>query len=193
MSSQYGALSQLVSVATSLVAAAGAIGLAWRGRAVPAWEPKDEEVPDGAQKVAGVLTAAAIAYEWAGLRKPGHATTLNVLLLVFGITTLLSLIIYGFLKGTRTVVAKVAQPNGGTRDVDVISGFRPKDDHAARQLATDTIQNVFAGALYDPDRVWTRESRQLAKITILLSYIALMICGTLLLATAALRIITAVG
>ncbi|PZS25313.1 MAG: hypothetical protein DLM58_22660 [Pseudonocardiales bacterium] len=192
MSNQYGALSEVVSVATSLMAVAGAIGLAWRGRAIPVWAPQDEEVPDGAQKVAGVLAAAGIAYEWAGLRKPSHIGTLNVLLLVFGCATLAGLLAYTFLKGTRTVVAKVTLPHGGTKDVQVISGFRPTQQ-AAQQLKTLTMQDVFAGALYEPDRVWTRESRGLAKMAILVSYIALTACGTLLLATAALRIITAVS
>jgi hypothetical protein len=191
MSNHYGALSEVVSVATSLMAAVGAIGLAWRGRAIPAWAPQDEEVPDGAQKVAGVVAAAGIAYEWAALRKPGHIGTLNVLLLVFGCVTVAALLAYGFLRGTRTVVAKVALPDGGTKDVQVISGFRPTQK-GAQQLKTHTMQDVFAGALYDPDRVWTRESRGLAKIAILISYMALTAGGTLLLATAALRIITAV-
>jgi hypothetical protein len=192
VANNYGALSELVSVATSLMAAAGAIGLAWRGRAIAAWSPDDEDVPDGAQKVAGLLAAAAIAYEWAALRKPGHTGTLNILLIIFAGITVVGLLAYGFMRLTQTVIAIRVQPDGTTGEVKVISGFWLTPP-AREKLKCHTIQDVFAGALYKPDLVWSRASRAFAKTVMLLSYMGLTACGTLLLATAALRIIAAIG
>jgi hypothetical protein len=189
MPNQYGVLADVVAGAGSLMAATAAIGLAWRGKAVPGWNSKDEEVPEGAQKVAGVVSAAMIAYEWANLRTPGNATTMNHLLLIFGILTVAFLLGYSFVKGTQTVHATGSK----TERVEIIGGFRltPRALEL-RDKEGKTIEEIYKGALYDADKVWSRFSRQLAKISVLIGYMGLLIFGTLLLATAALRIAASV-
>jgi hypothetical protein len=189
MAANYGVLAEVVATSGSLMAATGAIGLAWRGKAVPNWNPADEEVPDGAQKVAGVLSAAVIAYLWAALRSPAKSSTLDLLLIIFGVLTVVSLLGYSFVKGTQTLHATKVKPDGKTEQVDIIGGFklRPKALEL-RDNEDKTVQEILQGALYDPDKVWTRTSRQLAKTAVLIGYMGLLIFGTLLLAAAALRI-----
>jgi hypothetical protein len=109
--------------------------------------------------------------------------------LIEGLLTLISLVGYSFIRGTQTVRAVRVTTDGKKEEVDVTGGFRLKP--RAKELHDKehkTIQDIFEGALYDPDRVWTRPSRQLAKSILLIGYMGLMGFGTLLLATAALRI-----
>jgi hypothetical protein len=59
MGENYDSLTDLVNAAGILVSAGVAIGLIWRGRAK--WEPSEVDIPTGPERVAGLLTAIAVA------------------------------------------------------------------------------------------------------------------------------------
>src|SRR3954449_7976183 len=96
----YGVLTNIVAHAGSLMAAAAAIGLAWRGRTK--WEPSEEDVPKAPQKVAGLLSAVAITVIWASLQEPMYTPVLSKLSLGLAFGSLISLCFYVFLVRTQT-------------------------------------------------------------------------------------------
>lgn len=186
---EYGPFKDVVATAGSIMAAVGAIGLAWRGRAN--WEPSEEDVPRGAQKVGALVAAIAIALLWAEWRTAEHAGSLTTLAIVLGLCTIAFLLLYGYLVGLQTY--EVVELNGKRR---IIGGFwLTSAATEARKSAPGnvTVQKLLAGAAYDPDVLWSRPSRQLAKIAFQCGYLGLTISGTVALAAAAIRVGLAVG
>src|SRR5689334_13490539 len=99
MTENYGALTSLVRAAGTLVSAAIAIGLTWRGRAK--WEPSEVDIPKGPERVAGLLTAVAVAIIWSLISDTTHLTLLTQLAIGLAVGTLFALLIYSFLISTQ--------------------------------------------------------------------------------------------
>jgi hypothetical protein len=181
---QYGVLSNVVATAGSIMAAGGAISLAWRGR-IDRWEPSEQDVPNGAQKVGALVAAVLIGLVWAIERTPSHVNTLNTVVVGSLIATVVSLLLYGFLVGNQTYIRWEGTPNA----YRLIGGFWTTS--AARKIhraGNQPISEVFKGMAYEPDRVWPRPSRQLAKTCFVLLYMSLTVSGTLALAAVAIRL-----
>jgi hypothetical protein len=58
----YGPVGNLVATAGTLVAVVGALALAWRGRG--RWEPSEEDISTGPQRVAGLVAVAGLVLLW---------------------------------------------------------------------------------------------------------------------------------
>jgi hypothetical protein len=181
--SEYGALAEVVGASVSIMSATGAVILSWKGRA--RWEPCEEDVPRGPQKVAGLFAAVAIVTLWATC-EPADIGFLVKLALVMMILTVGFLLSYGFLVGALTYTQIVYEPKGATRQTKLIGGFRlTAKATAARTQKHLTVQECFRRCAFDPDAVWTRNSRVLARQMFTLSYLGLVSCGTVALACAA--------
>jgi hypothetical protein len=178
----FGPLAGLVGTIGSILAAATAIGLAWRGRAK--WEPSDQDVAQGPQKISGVVTTVLIVLLWATSRPwvveqlgPLYVLTIFLLLVLIG-----SLLGYGYLIGTQTYDDEKLQRK-------IIGGFK-LTPAARREIRTRkiTVQRYFKGVEFDPDMVWPRGSRSIAKQAFTALYIALIVSGSLALSGAAIVI-----
>lgn len=184
----YGPLKEVVSLAGSIVAAGGAIRLAWRGRAN--WEPSEEDIPAGAQKVGGLIGAVLIALMFVNWSNEDDAGKLVTTALVALGLTLGFLILYGCLVGMQTY--EVVGAEGTSKRI--IGGFwltkKARKIKAERQVG---VQRLLEGAAYEIDEVWSRPSRQLAKTSFVLGYLGLTIAGTIALAAGAIRLGLAVG
>jgi hypothetical protein len=185
----YGELAGLVSTAGSLIAAAGAIALGWRRRAN--WEPSEEDIARGPQRVGSLVAGVAIAILWSQTRNTEQLPFLNRLAISLAIATVLSLLVYGFLVSTLTYDKVVARGKRMINTQKIVGGFRltpvakQKIRDKSQSGETLTVQDLLKGAAYDPDKVWTRESRAFAKMSFVLGYLGLTVCGTIALATAA--------
>jgi hypothetical protein len=185
---KYGALAPLVSTVGCLVAAAGAIGLAWRGRA--RWEPSEEDVATGPQKVGGLVAAVAIAVLWASANNSDSDGLLVRLAISLAALAVGALLAYSFVISTQTYEVVIVPARGAdpvTRKV--IGGFKLTKN--AKRVAADrplTTQDILAGNQYDVDRVWTRSSLALAKVIFVACYLALTVSGTIAIASAAMLI-----
>lgn len=176
MSADFGSFSQIVPAAASLLAAAGALILTFKGRAN--WEPAQEDVPLGAQRLGGMLTAVAIAGIYHQfVVKGGSPDTLELASWTLAVFAVVFLLLYAFLIGLLTFDKIVALPDNKTETIKIIGGFRltPK----ARELVAqgNPVKTIFAAA-YEEDLVWERGSRAAAKAVFLFVYVALVATGT---------------
>jgi hypothetical protein len=188
IAADYGPLGNLVATAGAVVAAGGAIGLAWRGRS--RWGPSEEDVPGGADKVGALLATLAIVLMWADWRSDDHIGSLEAVAIGLGIGAGVAFLAYIYLIGVQTYDV----PAGAGPSRKIIGGFwlTPRA-RKARQENDVSVQELLAGAAYNPDRLWSRPSRQLAKLSFQVCYLALTTCGTVALAAAAIRLGLATG
>jgi hypothetical protein len=183
-SHDYGPLTNLVGTAGSIVAAGAAIALAWRGRTK--WEPSEEDISKGPQKVGGLVAAVMIVLIWALLNDSAHFTFLVRCAIWLASLCVLSLLVYGFLAATQTYYVVVAPNPNETVKKNIIAGFwLTNEARESRRKNKVTTQVLLAGAAYDPDVLWSRASRGLAKMFFTLFYLGLTVTGTLALTCAA--------
>lgn len=198
---EHGVLGGVVAAAGCVMAAGAAIALGWRGRA--SWEPCEQDIRSGPQKVGSLVASVGIAVLYVSYRDPESAGSLVTLVLGLGAATVAALIAYGLMVGVlvyERVVMNPAAPETATRDErvmveSIIGGFwltaSARQEMARARVESReprTIQTLLAGRSYDPDLVWDRLPRSLAKQSFVLSYLALTACGTLALAGAAILI-----
>jgi len=183
-SHDYGPLTNLVGTAGSIVAAGAAIALAWRGRTK--WEPSEEDISRGPQKVGGLVAAVLIVLVWALLNDSAHFALLVRFAIGLASLCVLSLLIYGFLVATQTYYIVFAPKPNETAKKNIIAGFwLTNEARKSRRKNKVTTQVLLAGAAYDPDVLWSRASRALAKMFFTLFYLGLTVSGTLALTCAA--------
>jgi hypothetical protein len=186
---EYGALSSLVSGAGTLIAAAGALALGFRGRAK--WEPSEQDVDRGPQKVGGLLIAVTIAVLWTQTRNLESLPFLTRTAFILVGSTVAALIVYGILISVFSYDRSTA-PGGEIVKEKIIGGFwltkaakNARDNAAnANPPVTLTPQELLHGAGNDPDKVWPRLSRALAKAAFVIFYLALTASGTIALTCA---------
>src|SRR5215813_3232822 len=174
----YGSLTGLVTTAGTLVSAALALGLTWKRRA--RWEPSEEDIPKGGQRVAGLLTAIATAIIWALLATPTYVPLLTKLAISFGAASAVFLLLYGYLVSSQTYIVLKSPKADAVAEEKIIGGFS-LTAAASKLSKKHTIQDLLKGAAYDPDKLWPRSSRALAKQTFVLGYLGLTVCGTIAL------------
>jgi hypothetical protein len=180
----YGPLSNLVATGGALIAAGAAIALAWKGRAK--WEPSEEDIPKGPQKVGGLVATVAIVVIWSQYIKAAHIPQVTTIAWTLLGVTVLSLLVYIILVTTQTYYKVVSTKANEVGRQTIIGGFWRKREAKTKQRKEKvTTQELLAGAAYDEDKVWDRLSRALAKISFVLCYLGLSVCGTVALACAA--------
>jgi hypothetical protein len=178
----YGPLKEVVTAGGSIIAAGGALFAAWRGRAT--FEPSAEDLPQGAQKVGGLLASLAIALMWVSWRDGRHNGSLVTTAIALGVLTFVFLIVYASLIGLMTY--KVIEIDGS--ETRVVGGFWLCTAAKEKKQAGETTQEILEGGAYDVEKLWSRGSRQLAKLAFITGYLGLAICGTVALAAAAIRL-----
>jgi len=184
---KYGSLWPIVRRASQLMAASAAITLAWRGRA--AWEPSEQDIALGPQKVAALVTAVLIAVLYGTMSRPAFRRKLVRIALRLAGGCVAALLVYGFLVGMQTYDRKYSPAPNEMANEKIIGGFWLTDQAVASQKKYDkTVQELLAGAGYDPDRIWSRASRSSAKACFVASYISLIVCGSIALVAAAITL-----
>jgi hypothetical protein len=182
--SEYGPLADLVKYSGMLMSAGLAIGLAWRRRAN--WEPCEEDVPKGPSRVAGLLSAIAIAIVWSEYSTLAAKDGLTKAAVILGVCALMFLLFYGFLIANQVFEEKFSPKKNKVETRKVVGGFRLTVEAKKQLRKAGSVQQLFEGSAYKPDLVWTRGSRSLAKQAFALAYIGLNLSGTMALSCAAL-------
>jgi len=185
MKADLGPFTTLVSTAGSLMAAAAALLFTFRRRAK--WEPVEQDVPRGAERVGGLLIAVAIAVLWiekdtiAAIQFAWAAGTLAVV-------AFLALLLYGVFIAALVKDRLVVVSTNKTGTEKIIGGFWLTKAAKASVAAGQPVQEVLASAGYKPDMVWPPVSRALAKMCFVVCYVMLIAAGTIALTCASLLI-----
>jgi len=196
----YGAFAPIVSAAGTIVAMGAALTLGWKGRAK--WEPVEEDVSRAPQKVASLVAALMVVLIWAQWNDLRFKNELTTLVIKCSIALIASLVIYGLLNGLVYIAVrkKRGQPAASTEteEIKIIGGVwlnknakahvgKPEGPQSDGEPPSQilTVQRMFSLAQYDKDELWSRPSQQLAKMLFTLSYLGLMISGTVALGSGA--------
>jgi hypothetical protein len=175
----FGPLAPLVGLVGSIAAAGLAIGFSWRGRAK--WEPSEQDIANGPQRVGGLGSAVLVALLFVLTRSNTSIGLLPGLAFGAFVVSLVALLVYGIITSTQTY------KDGGGRKI--IGGtLTPLARRTIRERNIPTVQEYLAGVAYDPDVVWTRSSRAFAKAAFVLLYIVLIVAGSVAIASAAIAV-----
>jgi hypothetical protein len=200
LDTDYGAFAPIVSTAGTILAMGGALTLGWKGRAK--WEPVEEDVPRAPQKVASLVAALMVVLIWVQWNDVQYKSTLTKLVIWCSIALIVSLVVYGLLKGFiyTAVRKKKGEPANSTEteEIKVIGGLwlnkhakehvgKPEGPQVPGQPPSQslTVQRMFALCEYVKDEVWSRPSQQLASMLFTLGYLGLIIAGTVALGSGA--------
>ncbi|MCL6564984.1 MAG: hypothetical protein K6U09_01020 [Acidobacteriia bacterium] len=166
------------------MAAALAIGLAWRRRTK--WEPSEEDVSKGPQKVGGLLSGVLVVVIWSQFSDPVYLPQATRVALIMAGGCVLFLLLYGFLVATQTFQVVYSPKPNTTATRNVIGGlWLTKEAVTIKRKNKLTTQELLKGAAYDPDKLWSRFSRALAKACFVIFYLGLTVSGSVALACAA--------
>jgi hypothetical protein len=184
--SEYGVFTDIVTMSGFLISATSAIALTWKRRAK--WEPSEEDLPKGIQKLGGLLGAGGLAVLFARYDTPAAAPALLAVSLWVTLVVVGSFVIYGMLVSIFTYKKLVSRSKNTFEESKIIGGFWLKPAARAQYKDNVTIQMLYAGAAYDEDKVWPRLARALAKQSFNLAYLGITVGGTTALATFALLV-----
>jgi hypothetical protein len=189
MAADYGQFGQMIATGTTLVAAVGSLFFLLKKRAK--WEPAEEDVPKLAQSIAALVDAVALAWIWYFQQAQGPTARSSLLTIALWsvAVAVACAILYGLLVSVFTYDREVTISPRRVVRLKVVGGFflRP-EAKAAQRRENVTIQELFKGSAYNADKLWNRLNRSLAKSSFLLSYVGLVVSGTLALATAAMSL-----
>jgi hypothetical protein len=180
--SHYGVFADVVSSVTSLVSAAGAIRLAFMGRA--RWRPPEEVVSSGVTKLSGLVTAVGIAVLW--VFRAELSMGVLAILAALGVLLATAALMMAIYVNIRHAYYYPAQRTERNRKL----GGATLTEEAARicRERGRTPQMLFEDAQSDKDLVWTRPSQALVNIASTLSFIVLIASGSCALAAAGLLV-----
>lgn len=189
----YGPFAPVVAASGSVLAMGLALGLGWRGRAK--WEPVEEDVPAGPQKVGGLVAAVVVALIWARMFDLQYGSTLTAIAVWCLAVAVVSLLFYMMLQmllyDVERVPAKAAPGGPPTERVKVIGGLwllPQAKNKIGEKDGPNSTQELFEGAAYKKDLLWSRPAQGLAKVLFALGYIGLTVAGTVALGAASILI-----
>jgi hypothetical protein len=173
-----GPFAPMIGYVTAILAAIFLVSILWRGR-LAVWNSPEEELPRTAPKIVSVITGVAMVILWLWAA-PDVIWGLGFISIFLAILLILSYLTYSYLVGVLSYKIEVPIGQNKTRNHRIVGGFW-LESNAKERLENEqiTIQELLQGAAYNPDRLWSRTSRSLAKTTLLLLYLAIMFSGTL--------------
>lgn len=181
-----GPLAPLVKLEGELLAAAVAIAKSWTPRW--RWDPLEQDVPGWVRSAAvPVLAVAGLALLWLASRRAPELLlpllVVVVLIFVFVVTA------YTRTFSRRTLPVVIAK-RGRPRTVRAVIGDE-RIPEAIQTMRTERVplDEYFKGVQFKPERVWTSKSLASARARVTGLYIAMLVTGTLLLATAGLLLL----
>jgi len=188
MSTNLGQYAQLVAAAGTLIAVGAALIQSWRKRAT--WEPVEEDLPLLGQKLAGLFVSLAVATLWYRYQAnlDSSADFLNAAWILAGALCCFVLL-YALLMGVFVFEREIVTGNKKVSKQKIVGGFlltpAARDSRTKHQV---TIQELFRGAAYDADKVWTKFSRAIVKLLMAFSYVGVVFTGTVTLASASIAV-----
>lgn len=173
----YGPFGPVVGYGGAIMATGAALFALWGGR-MEKWRPPDEDLPGGAQAVVLLLCGVGMVIQWY-FATPDVIQWLLAAVAILAVITVLCFLRYNGLLGTYVYVKQVVTSPTSTVPVRILGGrtLRPNAEEKLIEEGIDT-QALFEGAAYNPDLLWTRESRQWVKQRVVSFFILTLVLGT---------------
>jgi len=183
---EYGPLAGLVASVAAILAAGGAITLAWVRNAT--WAPPEEDVPNAPARVASLLTTIAVAGLWFETGKSLSARELEIIAAFTGGLTFFFLLLYTLMMGVYIFEKRMANEHGQVESRRTVGGFWLTPHGREGLKSALTAQRLLEGAAYQNDLVWSRYSRSLVKMVLIVAFTGLIFCGSTAISSIALSI-----
>lgn len=175
--SDYGPFAPVVGYAGAIMAAGGSLFTVWGGK-MRKWRPPDEDLPGTAQTLVLLLCGVGMVLQWY-FAAPEAIDWLLGGIAFLVIACVVCFLRYSGLLGTYVYTKEVATGPQSTNDVRILGGRELLPDAEEKRLNEGVdIQTLFAGAAYNPDRLWSRQARQWVKQRVLVFFILTLIFGT---------------
>lgn len=175
--SDYGPFGPVVGYGGAIMATGAALFALWGGK-MEKWRPPDEDLPGGAQAVVLLLCGVGMVVQWY-FATPDSIPWFLAAVAILAIATVFSFLRYSGLLGTYVYVKQVVTSPTSTAPVRILGGraLKPSAEEKLSEEGVDT-QALFEGAAYNPDLLWTRESRQWVKQRVVSIFILTLVLGT---------------
>lgn len=175
--SDYGPFAPVVGYAGAIMAAGAVLFLMWGGK-MQKWRPPDEDLPGTAQALVLLLCGVGMVLQWYFAAPSAIAWFLGAVV-VLAIACVVCFLRYNGLLGIHIYTKKVPTGPKSTRDVRILGGreLLPDAEEKRQKLGLD-IQSLLEGAAYNPDRLWSRETRHWVKQRVMLFFILTLVFGT---------------
>jgi hypothetical protein len=178
-----GPFAPLVGYVSALLATVYLVGVLWRGGKAR-WIAPEENLPKTAGRIVGVLCGIGIVWLWL-YAEPATIGSVLRIAFVSGVILVLSFLVYWFLNGALVYYREVPVSESAAQRESVVGGFwLTARARAVRRRKNETVQSILEGAAYNVDAVWSRVSRELAKVTLLLLFLVVMVSGTVAISAA---------
>lgn len=174
---EYGPFAPVVGYAGAVMASSAALFLLWGGK-MQKWRPPDEDLPGTAQAIVLLLCGVGMVLQWY-FAVPYAIGWYLAAVAILAIGSVLCFLRYNGLLGIYTYRKKISVDAATTRDVRILGGRQllPEAEETRQKHAVD-VQALLEGAAYNPDRLWSRESRHWVKQRVLLFFILTLVLGT---------------
>jgi hypothetical protein len=123
---------------------------------------------------------------WTQYSKAEFKAPLVMFAVSMSMGALVFLLLYGYVVARFVFEQKISPKGSHAPPVKIIGGFGLTSGAKKQIRSAGSIQKLFEAAAFDPDLIWPRESRALAKQLFALCFIGLHVCGSLALSSAAL-------
>jgi hypothetical protein len=179
-----GPFAPVVGYAGAILAAAFLLQRVWAVR-VADWQSPDENLPGTAARVVALLSGMGMVALWlyAAPNVLWQTVTLGI---ACAVLLCVAYILYYFLNGTLIYTVERADGESASKKKKIVGGLwlTGTAKEAKRKHHVTTTQDLLQGAAYDPDKLWSRTSRGMAKVFLLVLFLTVMVSGTLAITSA---------
>src|SRR6266446_1235376 len=177
----FGPFGPVVGYGAAIIAASGALGLTWRG-ALKKWKPPEEDLPNVAQKLLLLCCGIGIVIIWYSAR-PNTVLYLFIFGIIASILCVIAFLGYAGMVGKYTFIKRVQTGSKKLKDVRILGGRKllPQAKAIMQQEGLTSDQELFERMVFDPDKLWNRQSRQWVKTWLIALFMILGLTGTLAL------------
>ena len=185
MTTDYGIFKDVVAIAGSLMAAGGAIGLAWMRRTN--WMPPEETVSGATVKVSALICSVVLGT----LYLERDIIGLKIMHSISGLCLVLTIIalcisIYTNTKYSFVCRTYINKKSKNPRESRMLGGYKLTVEASRVALERGlSDQKLYENANYDSDLVWTRHSLAMVQVASVVGFIMFQAFGSIALASVA--------
>jgi hypothetical protein len=183
----YGPFAHAIGYAGAIMASSSALFALWGGK-MDKWRPPEEDLPGTAQKAALLLCGVGIVFQWY-LAAPERIIPFFIAIAIEALICVFGLLKYSRMIGTFIYSVEIVTGPDSVRRARILGGTELLPEaEAIRMNNRIDIQALLRGAAYNPDLLWSRQSRAGIKQSVLALFVVILVSGTSALTGASLAV-----